>query len=304
MPLPLVVGICVMLVAGFVPFIVITGALPERLPETSMDASASEAAHRRAARRAIPAYVDRALRELGDASARRDAAATAAATRAFADALVEAAGDDDQARAAIREAQCDQFLARAATGSPDGFARTAARHGVIALGRALTPRERAIARAWFAFRWEALGARAALRGERLSLDHALSKLLPQDARTLLAWVLSSDCASLLGLREDELAARAQVERCSAARRDFVVIAANASREYPRAEALAAVDALEGRALAAIARRSPDAAVRAALATAARESFARAHGRYTDLAVASDSRKIKRFMLGAMQASQQ
>jgi hypothetical protein len=296
-PLPLVLALLALIVAGFVPFIVVTAALPERLPEASLDPGASDRAHRAIPRRSVPAYLERALDELGEASARRESARVSVAARAFADAVIEAGGDDLAIRASLRESQSERWLARAAGGATDGFALTAERHGAIVRRRALTPRERAVARAWFAFRWEAFGARTALRAERLPLPTVLARLLPEDRRALLAWVFDADCHELLGVAPQSVSARSAIDRCAAARREFVSVAQGALGAYPRAEALATIDALEGRDLAALARRTPDDADRSALASAAQQAFARAHGQYMDLAAATQDRRLKRFLLG-------
>lgn len=317
-PLPIVMGVVVVMVAGFVPHIVAGPALPERLRTVSLDPIANSAAHRAARRRAPPAFVEQAFDRLGQASARRDSAATAVAARDFAEALVEGAGDDDTARSAVREAMTDRFITDllgvasqrgpspcAATTNPQraGFACVALRHRIVPAGRAPSERELSIARAWFAFRWEALGARASLRGEHVSLDTILQKLLPEDRRALLAWVLDADCTALLGAESYALLSRAQLQRCSSARVEFVSVAPAIERGFDRAEALATIDALEGRALLALSRSVSDAATSAALTTAARDALARAHGRYLALAARGGDRTIQRYLLATDQAAQ-
>lgn len=290
------------LVAGFVPHVVVGPALPESMPPFALDVAASESAHRAARRATAPAFVREALARLGDVSARRDGPAIAIASRDFADALLQAAGEDREARAALRESECDRFVARVERGPRDGFVSVALRHGVAPSGRAMTPRERAVARAWFAFRWEALGARPALRGERASLDDVLSRMIPEDRRALLSWVLDADCDALLGVPRDALSTRAQIDRCTAARREFLSVARRVDPRYPDALARAALDALEGRALRALAGRTVDDAARALLESAARDAFVRAHARYTELASVSEDRQLRRWMLGASLAS--
>jgi hypothetical protein len=299
-PLPLVLALLTVLVAGFVPFIAITAALPERMPDARLDPASSERAHRAIPRRTVPAYLERALDELGDASARRESARVSVAARAFADAVIEAGGDDPATRVALREAQSERWLARAASGAADGFVLTAERHRAIARGRPLAPRERAIARAWFAFRWEAFGARTSLRAERLPLSTVLAHLLPEDRRALLAWVFSSACHELLGVASQSVHARHAIDRCAAARREFASVARGTLGDYPHAEALAAIDALEGRDLAALARRTADDADRPALQAAAQQAFARAHSQYLDLAASTQDRTLKRYLLGTAQ----
>lgn len=303
MPLPIVLAVLVVLVAGFVPHITLGPTLPESLPIVSFDPASSVVAHTRARRTTPPPWLNSALDRLADASARRDSALTAVAAHDFADGLVQAAGDDRAARAALREAQCDRFLADIDGGIDRGFVAVARRHRVAPVGRALTARERAIARAWFAFRWEALGSRSALRGERDALEAVLATLLPVDRAALLSWVLEADCASLVGLADDRLATRAQLERCTAARRDFATVAPAIVRSYPRAEAIATINALEGRSLRSLAAHSTDELVRGQFEAAAREAFQRAHALYIDVAAQSQDRRVRRWLVGTLQAAQ-
>jgi hypothetical protein len=320
-PLPIVMGVVVVMVAGFVPHIVAGPTLPERLPTVSLDPIANSAAHRAARRRAPPAFVEQAFDRLGQASARRDSAATAVAARDFAEALVEGAGDDDSARAAMRESMTDRFITNllgvASQRGPSpcaaptsqqregrqGFACVALRHRIVPAGRAPSERELSIARAWFGFRWEALGARASLRGEHVALDTILQKLLPEDRRALVAWVLDADCTALLGAEPYAQLSRAQLQRCSSARVEFASVAPAIERGFDRAEALATIDALEGRALLALSRTVSDPAASAVLTTAARDALARAHGRYLALAARGADRTIQRYLLATDQAAQ-
>lgn len=293
-----------MLVAGFVPQIVTGPALPSTLPALTLDARASAAAHQHAQRSVPPAYVRESFGRLGAASERRDSGATAIAARDFAEALVQAAGDDDRARAAIRESLTDAFVADVLARRSGGFVAVAARHRVVRLdGPPPSEREIAIARAWFAFRFEALGSRASLRGESISLEQTLQKISHDDRRALFAWVLDAECGALLGVPMDATLTRAQVQRCSSVRLDFVGLAPAVEPSYPRAEARATVDALEGRALLAIAARVTDSEPRNALRAAAREAMERAHGRFQSLAASTHDRRIVRFMLGAERGEQ-
>lgn len=303
-PLPFVLGAVGVLVAGFVPQIVTGPALPSTLPPLSLDPRASAATHARAQRTTPPAYVRDAFARLGAASERRDSGATAVAARDFAEALVQAAGDDDRARAAIRESLTDGFMHEARARSSGGFVAVAARHRVVRLdGPPPSERELAVARAWFAFRFEALGARASLRGESISLEQTLQKITHDDRRALFAWVLDAECNALLGLPADASLTRAQVQRCSSVRLDFVSLAPAVEPSYPRAEAQATIDALEGRALLAIAARVTDSEPRNALRAAAREAMERAHGRFQSLAASTHERRIVRYMLGAERGEQ-
>lgn len=301
--MPIVLGAVGVLVAGFVPHIVTGPVLPEALPSLALDARASEQWHARAARRAAPAYVDEAFNRLGAASARREAGATALAARDFAESLVQSAGDDEAARDAIRESMTDRFITALRTGASDGFAQVALRHKIAQRGRPLREREVAVARAWFAFRFEALGARASIRQEPLALTAVVQRLSPVDRRALFAWVLDADCSALLGVEREGDLSRAQLQRCSSARRDFVSLTSAVEPSYPRAEALASIEALEGRSLLALSRTQSDPGLSGALVAAARDSFARAHGRYLALATSGADRRIQRFMLATDRAAQ-
>lgn len=295
-----VVGV---LVVGFVPHIALGPALPDSLPVVAMDPSRSAAAHMRARRSAPAPWLDAALDRLADASARRDNALTALAAHDFADALVQAASDNRAERAALREAHCDRFIAQITGGTDTGFVTVARRHGVAPIGRPPSPREVAIARAWFSFRWEAFGSRSSLRGERDALDDVLSRLLPEDRTSLLSWVLEADCATIVGLADERLATRAQIDRCTSARRDFVSVAPAIVPGFPRTEAMATIDALEGRALRALASRSTDELARGQLESAAREAFQRAHAKYTDVAAQNSDRRVRRWLVGSLHAMQ-
>lgn len=291
------------LVVGFVPHIALGPTLPESLPVVALDPSRSDMAHRRAQRTAPAPWLDSALDRLADASALRDNALVALAAHDFADALVQAGADDRDVRARLREAQCDRFMARVERGADGGFVTVARRHGIAPVGRALTPRERAIARAWFSFRWEAFGSRRSLRGERDALEDILSRILPEDRVAFLSWVVEADCASIVGLADERLATRAQIDRCTSARRDFVAVAPAIVANYPRAEAMATIDALEGRALRAIAHRSTDELARGQLESAAREAFQRAHAKYTEIASQNSDRRVRRWLVGSLHAIQ-
>lgn len=301
--MPIVVGVVGALVAGFVPHIVTGPALPSTLPAIALDAKVHAQSHASAPRRAPPAYVEEAFARLGAASARRDSSATALAARDFAEALVQSAADDDGARAAMRESMTDKFIADLRARAHTGFAQVAIRHAIVSPERAPTVRELAVARAWFAFRWEALGARASIRQEPLALSAVLQRLAPWDRRALFAWVLDADCAALLGVEPTATLSRAQVQRCSSARSEFVALTPSVEPAYPRAEAAASVDALEGRSLLALSRSISEPSARSALVAAARDAFARAHGRYLAIAASTHERRIQRFMLGTDQAAQ-
>jgi hypothetical protein len=301
--MPIVLGAVGVLVAGFVPQIITGPALPDTLPALAVDARASAQWHANAARRAAPAYVDEAFNRLGAASARRDASATALAARDFAESLVQSAGDDDRARDAIRESMTDRFIAALREQASDGFAQVALRHQIAQRGRPLRDREIAVARAWFAFRWEALGSRASIRQEPIALTSVVQRLSPVDRRALFAWVLDADCSALLGVEYERELSRAQVQRCSSVRRDFVSLASAVEPSYPRAEALASIEALEGRSLLALSRAQSDPGLSGALVAAAREAFARAHGRYLALATSGADRRIQRFILATDRAAQ-
>lgn len=296
-PLPIVLGVVSVLVAGFVPHIVTGPTLPESLPAIALNPRESAAAHRLARRAPVPSYVDQAFDRLGDASARRDGAVTALAARDFAEALVQAAGDDEPARAALRESMTDRFIAQLDRRAHEGFAQVALRHRIVAVDRAPDERERAIARAWFAFRWEALGARASLRAEHVALDHTAQRLSVEDRRALFAWVLDADCSALLGAPTDAQLSRAQIQRCSSVRTDFVTLATAIERSYPRAEAIATIDALEARSLLALSRSVSDPPTRTALVSSGRDALARAHGRFLSLAARGNERRLQRYMLG-------
>jgi hypothetical protein len=301
--MPIVLGMVGVLVAGFVPHIVTGPVLPEALPPLSLDVRACEQWHARATRSAVPTYVTEAFDRLGAASARRDAEATARAARDFAESLVQSVGDDEPARAAIRESLTDRFITALRTGSTDGFVQVALRHNIAPRARPPREREIAIARAWFAFRFEALGARASIRREPLALSTVLHRLAPPDRRALFAWVLDADCAALLGVEPDGSLARSQLQRCSSVRRDFVSLASTIEPSYPRAEALATIDALEGRSLLALSRTQSDPHLSDALAAAARDAFARAHERYLALATSGTDRKMQRYLLATARAAQ-
>ncbi|MDP3279120.1 MAG: hypothetical protein Q8Q09_28265 [Deltaproteobacteria bacterium] len=270
-----------------------------------LDPTASTNHHQHALRRTPPTYVTDAYDALARAQTQRDPVAIGEATRTFAERVLHAVGDDNTARAALREALCQRFLSQAQSSPRTDSAalvRTAVRHGVIPAHGTLTAHSTATALAWCAFRWEAAAARASLRNEHTSLEQVLVLLNPADRRALFAWVLSANCHALVGQLPSESLTVSAIARCASVRRDFVTLAQRVEPGYPTDEALPAMLALEGRALIAAREQTQDGLERAAFASAAQSAMERAHAMYSELHQQRPTRTFARYLLGAAQSS--
>ncbi len=245
-------------------------------------------------------FVDERFAVLGAASARHDGPATAAAQRDFISFLIDAGVTNPAARSAVRERHLRAFLRALDTGGTDPLLTIAQRHRLA--GMYADPGvDRAMLVAWFDFRWEALAAPEALRGERVSLATLVERLPAAERPAIAAWVLSATCEALLGVRPGSELPQRDVTQCAAVRREFVDTASAVDPSYPAREAHAAVDVLMARALDRRAQQAQDAETRGALRAAAREAYERAQGHYTLLASGSDSRRFRRYLRGAIEA---
>ncbi len=278
-PLPIVLAIVVVLIAGFLPYIsprAFRGALPTELPILVVDPLTSATSHQHVSRRAVPTYLNDALDRVGESTLSRDAAQVANASRVFADALIQAGGDDLSVRAGLREAQLDRMISHAQNRTRDPLVLVAQRHGLLLSNSSAAL---ARARAWFSFRWEAAGARAVLSAEQAPLEQLVGRLLADDRKALLSWVFSVSCETLMGLREPTAFSRQSIERCTAARRDFLALAPQVDAGYPVALASASLLCLEALYFRHTAIGATDPSMRAVLERLAHDDLGRAHNEY-------------------------
>ncbi len=309
--MPMVLAVLVVLIVGFVPYISprsLRGALPTELPPLVIDPLTSATEHQRAPRRPAPPYLNEALDRLGESTLRRDQGQIIAASRMFADAVIQAGGDDTVVRDGLRETQLDRFLAHAQQGQRDPLLLVARRHELLGQNShdtAISPAELAVLRAWFSFRWEAAGARSILQSEQAPLDQLVGRLKAPDRRALLGWVFSASCESLMGLPQDTVLTRPMVERCTNARRDFLALAEQVDRSYPSAFASASLLCLEALSLRRAALATNNAEERAATQRTAQALLARSHGEFNNL-LARDTGALRplveRYFLGTQGAA--
>lgn len=300
-PSPIVGALIVYLVAVFVPIVSVTPDLPTTLPPLSYSPDAVFRYHRAARVSPAVSFIDERFAALGTATANRDGPATAAAQREFVAFLVDARAVTAEARAAIREHHLAAFLRAYDDGRSDPLLTIALRHRLA--GRYAEPGvDRATLMAWFDFRWEALAAPEALRGDRVTLGALLERIPSVDRSAVVSWILASTCESLLGVRPGtELDARDQ-QQCASVRREFVDAAATIDSNYPAEEARAAVEVLLARSLDRTARRSSEPEVRASTRGLSREAFERAQGLYTAIAEHDTSRRIRRYLRGSLEGA--
>ena len=300
-PPPLVGALILYLVAVFVPIVAVTPDLPSTLPPLTYSPNDIFRYHREVRPTPALSFLDEQFSRVTHAAVRRDATDMAAAQRQFAAFLVDARATTAEARAQVRERYLRQILDAVDHGRTDGLVTIAQRHQLAGMYAAPTI-DRATLMAWFDFRWEAFAAPEHLRGERVAFANLLARIPAEERRAVVAWVLDGTCASLLGLRPNAGQSARETEQCASARREFVDAAGVIDPTYPVAEARAAIDVMLGHDLDAIARTTVDETTRDGLRTAARESFQRAHGAYTLLAAHDGSRRIRRYLRGALEAT--
>lgn len=300
-PSLIVVALLIYLIAVLAPMVSVTPDLPVTLPPLVYRASLILSSHRAASPSHAMPFVDERFAALGSASARRDGPATAAAQRDFVAFLIDARATTSEARAAVRERHLRAFLHALDTGGNDPLLTIAQRHRLAGM-YAQPGIDRAMLIAWFDFRWEALAAPEALRGEHPTLAVLVERLPTDERRAVTSWVLSATCDSLLGVRPGTDLPLRDLAQCAAVRRDFVDRATALEPSYPALEAHAAVHVLLARALDERARRTRDPDARAALRTASHEAYSQAEARYTALASQTGSRRLRRYLRGALEAA--
>lgn len=308
-PLPLALAVLVLVVAGFLPYITprgLRGTLPTELPPLVVSGDANWNAHEAVPHQDVPVYLDEALDRLGESTLSRDHGLIAASSRTFADALIQAGGDDPEVRKRLREVQLIRFMNHADRGVRDPLVEVARRHRLLTTRTSFTSVDAARARAWFSFRWEAAGARAVLRQEQAPLDQLMLALLPEDRKALLSWVFSASCETLMGVPQETAFNRATIERCTSARRDFLALAPQVDSTYPVNLASASLLCLESLHFRRTAAHAVDPVQRAHLDRLAQEGLARAHGEFNNLLAGDvDPRQrptIERYFLGTERAS--
>jgi hypothetical protein len=297
-PSGIVAALVVWLLAIFVPLASITPDLPTSLPPLPVRDDAILDFHARLTPARGAPYLDESVEALARASATHDPQAIARAQRELAAFVVDAAGDDQAARDALRERYLRRFLAALESGARDPMLATAARHRLV--GPDAAPGvTRAMLVAWFDFRWEAVTARETLRDQPIPLGRLIERLPLAEQRALVAWALRVDCDALLGTPPRRPLAPEQLAQCAALRQEFVGLArVLPGSDYPVDEARAAVHVLHARELLRSAAAERDLARRGAMEHAAASAYAQAHAIYSLLAEQRPSRRLQRYLLGS------
>lgn len=306
-PLGIVLGMLVVLLAVFIPLAVHPPALPESLPLPRVSARSVLDRHAAIRPAAMPAFLDESYTRALAAANAHDGEQLRDAQHDFTSFLVDAGANTPERRIALREAHLRSFLTAVdARSASHPLIELASRHELLP-APASDPERRAQLVSWFDVRWELLGAPEVLRHERVVLGTVLSRLPRDEQLTWLRWSLSIDCGPLLGTTNAQVRTALSIARCADARRQFASAVAALDPSYPERDAAAAIDVLQARALLSVAAATTDEGQRGVLTGLAREAFEHANNTYVELLAQEaltrprPSRMRRRYLAGTVSA---